>query len=471
MKEYDIIVIGSGSSVSIVDAYLRQNPGAKAAVIDKDEPGGICLTRGCIPSKILLYSAEVVRTIERAKEFGVDASIRAIHFDQVMERMRSLIGPDIAAIRQGLGHSSGLDFFSATAEFVAPYTLKVSGETIRSKRIVLGLGSESIIPRIRGLSEVGYLTSDTVLSLQKLPSTLAIIGGGYIAAEYGHFFASMGSKVTIIGRNPQFLPAEDPEISEVARRSLGRTLTILTNHEVTEVRKGLTGKKQVVATDRATGRATTTAVDELVVASGRGPTTAYLHAERGGIELDANGWVRVNEQLETSQPGVYAVGDATGRYLFKHKANYDAKVVYYNLVRGEHQAADYHAVPHAVFTDPEVAGVGWTEPEARRSLPPGRLLIGRYQFADTAKGEAMGLKDSGYFVKVLVDSEGTRIVGGQIVGPEASVLIQEVVDLMYTAERSARSIIDGMHIHPALSEVVERAFLALVPADHHHHSN
>jgi mycothione reductase len=469
MKEYDVIAIGTGSAVSVVNGLVRETPGLKAAIVDKDDPGGICLTRGCIPSKLLLYPAELVRTIERASDFGIHAPLKSVDFGAVMDRMRALIGKDIESIRQGLSHSPNFDYYPAAAEFVAPYTLQIGNETIHAPKIVLGLGSEVLVPPVPGLAAAGYLTSDTVLRLTRRPSSLVVIGGGYIAAEYGHFFASMGSEVTILGRNPQFLPDEDPEVAQVAREALDRQLTIRTRHEVVEVRSGHRGRKDVIAVDRSTQQRVTFSVEEILVACGRGPTTARLHAEKAGIALDPDGWVAVDDFLQTSQPGVYALGDATGRLPFKHKANYDAKVVYRNLVHGPSEKVDYHAVPRAVFSDPEVAGVGLTEPEARQAIPPDRLLIGRYRFADTAKGEAMGLQGSAYFVKALVDREGYRLLGAHIVGPHASVLIQEAVCLMYTDTRSARPIVEGMHIHPALSEVVERAFLALAPASGHVH--
>ncbi|MCI4344404.1 MAG: dihydrolipoyl dehydrogenase [Thermoplasmata archaeon] len=469
MKEYDVIAIGTGSAVSVVDGLQREDPHLRAAIVDKDEPGGICLTRGCIPSKLLLYPAEVVRTVERASEFGITAPLKSVDFGRVMDRMRRLIGKDIEVIRQGLSHSTNIDYYPASAEFVAPYTLKVGEETLHAPKIVLGLGSEVLVPRVPGLEEAGYLTSDTVLRLEKRPASLVVIGGGYIAAEYGHFFASMGCEVTILGRNARFLPDEDPEVAQVAQQGLSRHLTIRTSHEVVEVRAGRRGRKDVVALDRISQQRTTFSVDEILVACGRGPTSGRLHAEKAGIALDPAGWVVVNDYLETSQPGIYALGDATGRFPFKHKANYDAKIVFRNLAHGQKEKADYHAVPHAVFTDPEVAGVGLTEPEARSALPPERLLIGRYRFADTAKGEAMALQGTPYLVKALVDREGYRLVGAHIVGPQASVLVQEAVNLMYTETQSARPIVEGMHIHPALSEVVERAFLALAPASGHSH--
>src|SRR2546422_380078 len=375
MKQYDVIAVGTGSVMAVVEAMIEGNPRVQIAVIDKDEPGGICLTRGCIPSKILLYPADLVRTIERAGHFGLDGELRS---------------------------------------------------------------------------------SDLV----------AVIGGGYIAAEYGFFLAAMGADVTILGRNPQFLPEEELEVSQVARKQLGDDMRIETNHEVVEVTRTREGKR-LRARDRATKTETVVVADEILVAAGRGPVRT-LHPERAGIKTDANGWIVTDEYLATSQPHIWALGDATGKFPFKHKANYDAQVLYYNILGGEKRKVDYHAVPHAVFTDPEVASVGVKEAEAIKQFGAANVLIGFYQYQDTAKGEAMDVKDC--FVKVLVEREGHAILGAHIVGPEASVLIQEIINLMYTKDRSVDPVREGMHIHPALSEVVERACLSLMPPEHYHHT-
>jgi len=466
MKEYDLISIGTGSAMNIVDAMLQGNPKIRVAVVDKDEPGGICLTRGCIPSKMLLYPAELVRTIGKAKELGINIDIKAIDFEMVMERMRTFIGGDINMIRQGLSRSENIDYYPTVAEFVDQYTLKVDNETITSKLIFLCTGSKPIIPPIKGLEKVGYHTSDTVLKMKRLPESIAIVGGGYISAEYGHFFSAMGSKVTILGRNPQFLKQEEPEVSALAKRELEKHMTILTNHEVREVEKTSTNKKRLVAVNRKSGEETVTTADEILVATGRGPNTDVLHPEKGGIETDEKGWIIVDEYLETSQPNVWAFGDANGRYLFKHVANYESIVVYYNAVLKKKVKVDYHAIPHAVFTYPEIGSVGLREKEAIEKYGKDHVLIGMYRYEDTAKGEAMVVKD--YFVKIIVEKETMKILGAHIIGPYASVLIQEIINLMYTSEQSAEPIIGGMHIHPALNEVVERAFRSLMSPEQYH---
>jgi dihydrolipoamide dehydrogenase len=463
VKNYDIMAVGSGSAMYVVDPFLERNPEARAAVIDKDEPGGICLTRGCIPSKLLLYPASLRRIAERGPALGVDVRVVGVDFRGVMERMRASIGADIEQIRKDLSTASNIDYFHGTAEFVAPKTLQVGSEQLRSERILLCTGSRPTIPAIPGLSESGYLTSDTVLELTTLPESIAIVGGGFIAAEYGHFFSAMGSLVTVIGRNARFLPTEEPEVSQLVETSLRRYLTLLTSHEVTRVQVLPDDHRRVTTSDRRTGSVSHVDVDRILLAVGRESNNDLLRLDRAGIATDPHGWVLVDEFLRTNQPGVWALGDATGRFLFKHKANQDAFVLEENLVKGRPRRTDYHAVPHAVFTEPEVAAVGLGEREALERLGADRLLVGRYPFSKTAKGRAMGIHEG--FVKVLVEKGTYRIVGAHIVGPEAAILLQEIVDLMYTPDQSSLPIREGMHIHPALSEVVERAFEVLGPVD------
>jgi len=467
MKEYDLISIGTGSAMSVVEAMISENPTVRVAVIDKDEPGGICLTRGCIPSKILLYPAELIRTIEKAGTFGIDSEIKSVNFKAVMERMRNIIHRDINKIRQGLSESKHVDYYPEAAEFVAPYTLKVGNETITAKMIILGTGSKPAVPPIKGIEKTGYFTSDTILAINELPKSIIIVGGGYIAAEYSHFLSSMGAEVTVVGRNPQFIPEEEPEVSALAKRELGKHVKILTNHEVQEAKVSSEGKKMLVAVDRETRETLEVTADELLIATGRASLSDVLHPEKGGIKTDSHGWIVVNEYLETSQRNVWALGDANGKYPFKHVANYEANVVYNNAVLKRKVKADYHAVPHAVFTYPEIASVGLGEKAAIERFGENKLLFGLYRYEDTAKGEAMDAKDC--FAKVIVERSSMKILGAHIIGPYASVLIHEIIPLMYTPDQSGRPILNSMHIHPALSEVVERAFHSLLPPEHYHH--
>ncbi len=460
MKHYDLIVIGTGSAMNLVNPYLEQHPDAKIAVIDKDEPGGICLNKGCIPTKMLLYPADLIRQIRDARRFGIDVNIEKIHFRSIMERMRAHVFRDMNNIRESLRGTELLDFYEETATFTAPYTLNAGGTKMKGRQIFLCTGSKPIVPDIPGLEAAGYLTSDTVLELNELPRRLVIIGGGYIAAEYAHFFSAMGTEVTIMGRNPRFLKEEEPEISEIAVGELGNYVKIHTGTEVVQIESGENGTKWVTARGSARTGEMTVETDAILVAAGRTSNSDILNPEAGGIDTDEDGWIQVNEYLETSRPGIWAFGDATGKHLFKHAANYESEVVYDNAVRGGDGAADYRAIPHAVFTHPEIAAVGMGEAEAVETYGEENVIIGAAPYGETGKGAAMGLKESEYFVKVLLKNGTGEILGAHIVGPQASVLIQEIVTCMYTGDR--RYPFSAMHIHPALSEVVDRAFSNLM---------
>ena len=466
MKDYDLIVIGTGSGMNYVNSIIDSNPKMKIAVIDKDEPGGICLTRGCIPSKLLLYPAELVRDLETAPLFGIKLEIKDIEFRTIMERMRKRIGEDIEMIRQGLTENDYLDYYPETAEFISPYTLKAGDEILHSEMIFLCTGSKPAVPPVRGLEEAGYLTSDTVLGLNECPKSLAILGGSYIGAEYGHFFSAMGAEVTVIGRNQHFLPQEEPEVSELARIKMSEYMRILTNHEAIEVRKEKGGQKTVIAKDRGSGEETEVTADEILVATGRAPNTDILHPEKAGIKTDPHGWILVNEYLETSQPNIWAFGDANGKYLLKHVGNYESGIVYLNAIMQEKVKVDYHAVPHAVFSYPEIAGVGMSEKEAIEEFGEKRVIIGFKLFEDTAKGSAMETRD--YFVKVILDGLEDKILGAHIIGPHASVLIHQIIPLMYTASRSAKPMMQMMDIHRHSVKWSSELLFKAVPEHYHH---
>ena len=461
MKKYDAIAIGTGSVMSVVSGLIARNPEARVAVIDKDEPGGICLTRGCIPSKILLYPAELIYEIKRAEEFGISVEIKDIDFGKIMQRMRRIIEKDIREIEKSLKEHPRIDYYQAKASFVAPYTLEVNGERIKSEKIFIGSGSKPLVPPIRGLKETGYLTSDTLLKLEEMPGSLCIIGGGYIAMEYGNFFARLGSKVKIVEALDRVLYNEEEELSMAVQKEMSRVAELYTGHRVVEVKKR--GNSKAVVAERSDGKRVEIEAEEILVAVGRASNSDLLKPEKGGIKTDARGWIIVNDYLETSQPGVYALGDANGRFMLKNVANYEAGVVFYNAVLGKKVKMDYSVVPHAVFTQPEIASVGLKEKEAVEKFGKENVLIGYERYENTGKGIAMNAEG---FVKVIVSKKG-EILGAHIAGVSASVLIQEVVNLMKLGA-GYEAVLEAMHIHPALSEAVQRAFSSLMTPEEYH---
>lgn len=460
METYDLIAVGSGSAMTVVQAFLSLNPRGRVAVVDQEPPGGICLRKGCIPTKLLVYPAELLRLVQGAPALGIDVQVRGVDFPRIMARMRAAVARDVASLREGFRRARQVDFVQETARFTGPRQLQAGHRRLQAPKILLCLGSRPAVPGLPGLEGVPYLTSDTVLALETLPRRLVIVGGGYIAAEYGHFFAAMGSEVVILGRNPQFLPAEEPEVAALARRELGRHMEIRTGWEALAVDRGPEG---IRVAGRATpgGRPATVTGDALLLAAGRAPNTDLIDPGRSGIATDERGWIRVDERLETTCPGVYALGDALGRHMFKHAANYEARVVFANVVQGRRETVRYPAVPHAVFIHPEIAAVGLTERQAAARYGEEGILIGFQRFRDTARGEAMGGVEG--FVKIVAAREDERLLGAHVVGPQASLLIQELVTVMHSREPTAGAVADSMHIHPALSEVVEWACGRLMP--------
>ncbi len=463
MKHYDVIAFGTGSAMNIVAELIGMQPNIRVAVIENSMVGGICLTRGCIPSKMLLYPAEVLHETKRLSIFGIDVEIKNIDFNHVVSRVRESIVHESKTIEQNIKADPRIDLYQTTGEFIDDYTVKVGDEIITGDKILLCIGSRPLIPKIEGLEEAGYITNRDILFMKKLPKRLAVIGGGYIAAEFGFFFNMMGSKVTILEMLPRMISQEEPEISDLLEREFrAQGIDVKTNHKVVAVEKR-GDSKVVIAENTETGSTVEVVADEILVAAGRRSNADITKPEKTGVKTDKNGWIIVNDYLETTKPNIWACGDAIGKYMFKHVANYESQVVFYNAFLGRKIKVDYHAVPHAIFTYPEIASVGLKESEAIKKYD---ILVGYYPYENTAKGEAMAVKD--YFVKVIVEKDTYRILGAHIIGPHASILIQEIINLMYTNDQSAIPIYRGMHIHPALSEVVERAFYSLQPPEAWH---
>ncbi len=454
MEKFDVIVIGGGSGMRVVWSALQE--GLKVALVEKGSLGGTCLNNGCIPSKVMIYPADVASALADAKGAGIEGTVNKVDFGLIMNRVRGIIERERKESAEEVESQENIKWFKDIAEFVGDYTLKVGSETITAPRICIATGARPGVPPIPGLKEAGYLDNVTLLGLKKLPGSMVIIGAGYIGCEYGHCFSALGTKVTLIGRHPVVLDDEDPEVSAIVTKVLSRDLTYAAGYDAYYVAvEG--GKKVVYAKNVRTGKAGRFEADELLVATGRVPNSDLLRPDVTGVETDKKGWIKVDKYLETSRHGIYALGDATGRYMFKHTANYEADVVSDNMLRGKKRIFDAHAVPHAVFTHPQVGAVGMTEAGAIRAGK--NVLVGRAKYADVAMGYAMG--DVEGLVKVIVEKDTNKILGCSIVGPEAPVLVQQVVLLMNTDREDMTPLERSQVIHPALSEVLASAFANL----------
>ncbi len=463
MKKFDLIVIGSGAGMNVASNAVAH--GVNVAVIDRGPLGGTCLNRGCIPSKVMLYPADVIRMAEEAKAIGVHAKIEKVDFDLIMKRVWEIVLDDRHNMEHGVEQSEQIEFFNVDGAFVSDYTMKVGKERISADTIIIASGARPLIPPIEGLEKVGYLTSATLFDIKEPPESLVIVGGGYIAAEFAHFFSAIGTKVTILGRNPRLLPQEEPEISELLREKMSRYCQVHTGYEAVraEIKNGL---KTVIATNRVDGQPYEFSGQEILVAAGRRSNSDILKPEKTGVETDGRGWIKTDPFLRTTKEGIWALGDATGKHMFRHTANYESEIVWRNAFTEHQHPVDEHAIPHAVFTHPQVASVGMTEEQAKKSQ---KILVGVKKYYDVAKGYVMGEEDG--FVKVIVDSETGRILGAHIIGPHAAILVQQLVYLMNTEEQDYWPLARAQTIHPALSEVVVGAFGNLRPVGEHRHEH
>ena len=454
MKQFDVLVIGSGSGMSIANRALMN--GLTVALVESGPLGGTCLNRGCIPSKMVIYPADVINLIRESKKFGIKTNIESIDFRFVMDRTRHFIEEDRSQMENGIGDVPGLTFYNDVGEFISDYTMRVSGETIKSENVFIVSGSRPNIPAIKSLENVEYLTSVNVWDVNEVPRSMVFIGGGYIAVEFAHFFSSFGSNVTIISRSQCLVKRSEPEVSKFLKRTMEKRMTIVTGFEAVEVvEKG--GLKEVIAVNLKTGEVHTFSAESLFISSGRRSNSDLLKPERTGVELDDKGFVVVNKFLETSKERIWAFGDAIGKYMFKHVANYEAGIAWHNFsYKGHKIPVNYSSVPYGVFSYPQIASVGITEKEAQEKGY--NVLVGRQELKETAKGAAM---DEEGFVKVIVEEKTGKILGGHIVGPYAPTIIQEIINAMNSGDGSYSPIMQAMHIHPALSEVVQFAFYNL----------
>jgi len=428
--------------------------GKKVALVDKGPTGGTCLNNGCVPSKMLIVTADRIVEAQEAKKLGVLAEIKNIDFKFIMERMRKNIGGYRDQMRKGLAEVEGLDFYDGEARFVRDHILEVNGINITADKICIASGSRVLIPPIKGLDTIDYLTNESLLQLREKPESIIIIGGGYIAVEYSHFFTAMGTKVTILEMANRLILSEESSISELLKKRLSTRMKIHTNALVEEARKK-DGKCAIMAKDANTGTRNEFVAEKVLVAVGRKSNADLLKVENTGVEVDSRGYIKTNEYMETSQKNIYAAGDANGQQMFTHVANREAAVVANNILHDVKEKMNYGAVPHAVYSHPQIASVGLTEENAKKDHS---LLVGVATYAQIAKGEAMMEEDS--FAKAIVDKETDKILGFHIIGPNAPELIQEVVDTMESGG-TVSNIMSGIHIHPALSELVQQTLANL----------
>ncbi len=453
MRQYDVAVLGSGCGLDIARQAGEQ--GRRVALIEPGALGGTCVNVGCIPSKMLIAAADCIAELERARRLGVKAEVEHIDIPRIMRRMRRSRAQSQRHLRHSIADWDGVDYLRGTGRFVGPGVIRVGRIEISAPLVFVAAGARPSIPPIPGLDKVEYLTNESLLELTELPESLIIIGGGYIAVEFCHFLAAMGTRVTVLEMADRLVTSEEPEISSALQEELSRRARVLTGATVESVAPR--GRRiRVVARMNDGGKPTAFEAESLLVAVGRTANSDVIGAEKAGLALDRRGFIEVDAHLRTNQPGVYAVGDINGRAMFRHAANVQAAVAAANGLNEADIEMDYHALPHAVYSWPQIASVGLTESQARDGGLDVTALLTPY--SSVAKGEAMA--DETGFTKAVVENGTERIVGFHIIGPYAPILVQEVVNAMQSGGH-VDEIARGVHIHPELTELIPSSFEGL----------
>lgn len=458
MQEFDLIVVGSGTGNSIIDERFANQ---KVALVERSATfGGTCLNVGCIPTKMFVYPADVMASVAASARLGLTIAPGTADWAAIRDRIFGRIDPISQSGRHWRESNDNVTLFDREAHFLSPYVLAVGEEEITAPKIVLATGSTAQIPSVAGVNipelQERIHTSDTIMRLPELPTSLIIVGGGYIAAEFAHIFASFGTKVTIIHRGTRLLRHEDDDISTLFTDELGTRCTLRFGHQLNEFQHGHRGVS--VGTIDEFGIEYEFEAEHVLLATGRIPNSADLQLDNAGIDVDDSGFIVVDRYQQTTSPGVFALGDVASAHMLKHVANHEGRIVAHNLLHPDDlKASDHRYVPHAVFSGPCVASVGLTEAEAVEQ----QINYSTYTqtYADVAYGWAM--EDAGHVVKLLANKNSGLLLGAHILGPQASVLLQPLVQAMSFGLDVRRMARDQYWIHPALSEVVENALLGL----------
>jgi len=452
---YDLCVIGSGSGNSLIDAQLAD---LRIALVEKGTFGGTCLNVGCIPTKMFVLPADHAASPSEADRLGVELRLDGVRWAEIRDRIFGRIDPISAGGERWREQNENVDLYRVQAHFVGPKELAVGDQTITADRFVLAAGSRPVLPDVPGIDQVTVHTSDTVMRLDRLPSSMIIVGGGFVAAEFAHVFGAFGVQVHVVQRSDMLLRREDGEVSqrftrEIASRPgiqlhlhsrLGRVEPLDDDRVCAEI-SGPDGIRVVEA-------------DVLLMATGRVPNSDLLNLAAAGVAVADDGYVEVDAYQRTSVEGIFALGDICSRDQLKHVANHEMRVVKHNLIHPDAMiTSDRRFAPHAVFADPQVASVGITEEQARADGIPHITVTQDY--GTVAYGWA--LEDTTHFCKLIADPTTRQLLGAHLIGPQASTLIQPLIQAM-SFGLDATTMAHGQYwIHPALPEVIENALLAL----------
>jgi pyruvate/2-oxoglutarate dehydrogenase complex dihydrolipoamide dehydrogenase (E3) component len=444
MPHYDAIVIGSGQAGVPLSEKLADH-GWTVALVEKGILGGTCVNTGCTPTKTMIASAEVAHYARNADRWGVRAGAVSVDLPRVLARKDRVVAQSRAGLGRKIEERKTLRLCRGQARFIGPHAIRVGEERLESERIFINTGMRPVVPPLEGLAGINFLDNVSIMQLTEVPEHLIILGGGYIGMEFGQMFRRFGSRVTVVERGQQILAHEDADVAEALQQALeGEGIRFLLGATTTRVEKEQGGVAVSVAVKETTE---TVHGSHLLVATGRRPNTDDLGLQEAGVQTDQRGFIRVNNRLETSVPGVWALGDVKGGPAFTHISFNDYQIVYANLVDGKALTTDNRPVPYAVFTDPQLGRVGLTEKEARAQGR--RLKVGKIPMAWVAR--AVERDETAGLMKLVVDAETDRILGAAILSSEGGEVVQ-ILQAVMLAGAPYTLLKGAIYIHPTLAE-------------------
>jgi mycothione reductase len=453
-NQFDLIVIGTGSGNSIISDEMA---GWRIAIIEEGVFGGTCLNRGCIPTKMFVYPADLAESIRHASPLGVDAHVDGVRWKEIRDRVFGRIDPIAGGGEEYRTHRCpNVTVFKGHGRFVGDRQVEVNGTVLHGDRVVVAVGARPHLPAIDGLDQIAFHTSDTIMRVDVVPTRLIVIGGGFIASELTHVFASFGSSVTMVVRGNALLRDHDHEVSEAftAHVNARDNIDVLLNRKPVSITATGSGTEFALTLDNGT----VLHGDSLLIATGRIPNSDSVAAAAGDIDMHADGRIVVDTHQRTSADGVWALGDVSSPYQLKHVANHEMRVARHNLLHpSDLKATDHRFVPSAVFTNPQIATVGLTEHAARAAGYD--IMVKKQSYGDVAYGWAMEDKDS--FCKLIADRTTRKLLGVHIMGPHSATLIQTLIQGMSFGQTIDEMAHGQYWIHPALPEILENALLGL----------
>jgi len=447
MPEYDAIVIGTGQSGPAL-AHRLTGAGMRVAIVERHRFGGTCINTGCTPTKTLVASAYVAHLARRAAEFGVMVGGPVtVDMKKVKARKDYVSGLSAKGVERSLRNDPKVTVYQGHARFVSSREASVGGETLSAPRIFINVGGRAFVPDIPGLDQVDYFTNSTMLDVDFVPPHLVIVGGSYIGLELAQIYRRFGAEVTVVEMAPRLIAREDEDVSNAVAQILrGEGIDIRLSVHGLKVAKR--GKEIAVSLDSESGR-TEVVGSHILMAVGRRPNTDDLGLDKAGVATDTRGFIQVDDQLRTTVPGIWAMGDCNGKGAFTHTSWNDFEIVAANLLDNDPRRVSDRILAYNLYTDPPLGRVGMTEAEVRKSGKP--ALMATYAMEDVSrafeKGETLG------FMKILVDRDSRQILGASILGVGGDEVIHAVIDLMY-AKAPYTVMQRAVHIHPTVSELL-----------------